>query len=294
MTYIKAGIDRGLPVDSFAPRLSFFFNLHNNFFEEIAKIRAARRIWAKVMKEKFGAKDPRSWLMRCHCQTAGCTLTAQQPLNNIVRVALQALAGTLSGVQSLHTNSYDEARCLPTEEAVTVALRSQQIIAYESGVTETVDPLGGSYYIEALTDEMEKKAYEYFEKIEAKGGMVAAIKAGFPQSEISKSAYQYQKETDAGQRVVVGLNKYITDQPPVCKLLKIDPKTEERQIKRLKALKKKRGNREVKKALENLKEAACSEKNLMPVILKAVKSYATVGEICGILREVFGEEIPSY
>lgn len=291
IAYVQAALERGLDIDTFAPRISFFFDFHNNFFEEIAKLRAARRMWAKIMKEKFGAKKERSWQMKFHTQTAGCTLTDQQPLNNIVRVTLQALGAVLAGTQSLHTNSYDEQLCLPTQEAVTVALRTQQIIAYETGVPQVVDPLGGSYLIESLTNELEKKANEYLKKIEKLGGMVSAIKAGFPQSEISRSSTEYQRALEKGEVVVVGVNKFVTDassQP----LLKIDPKLESKQIKRLQRLRASRSNKKVKKALANLEQAASGNDNLLPPILRAVKAYATVGEISDVLRGVFGEYHP--
>jgi len=289
IVYVEEVIKRGLDVDSLAPRLSFFFNLHNNFFEEIAKIRAARRIWAKIMREKFQAKNPKSWMLRCHAQTAGCTLTSQQPENNTVRVALQALAGVLAGVQSLHTNSRDEALALPSKEAVTIALRTQQIIAYESGVVETVDPLAGSYFIESLTNHLEKEVYRYFEKIESLGGMIAAIEKGFPQREIANMAFQYQQSIEKQERIIVGVNGFVSG--PVCSVerLKIDPGVGKRQIKRLEALKKKRNTEEVKRTLGMVREAALGKENLLPPILEAVKAYATVGEICDVLRGVFGE-----
>ncbi len=291
--YVKAGIERGLDVDEFAPRLSFFFNAHNDFFEEIAKFRAARRIWAREMRERFGAKNPRSWWMRFHTQTAGCSLTAQQPENNIVRTAIQALAAVLGGTQSLHTNSMDEALALPSEPAVRIALRTQQIIAHESGVVNTVDPLAGSYFVEALTNRMEEEAYEYFRKIESLGGMLGAIERGFPQREIAESAYRYQREIDAasltGQRTIVGVNDYLTDEPMTIPLLKIDREGERRQRERLARVRRERDNELVGQRLEALREAAQSTENLMPHILDAVRAYATLGEICGVFREVFGE-----
>jgi len=291
--YVKAGIERGLDVDEFAPRLSFFFNAHNDFFEEIAKFRAARRIWAREMRERFGAKNPRSWWMRFHTQTAGCSLTAQQPENNIVRTAIQALAAVLGGTQSLHTNSMDEALALPSEPAVRIALRTQQIIAHESGVANTVDPLAGSYFVEALTNRMEEEAYEYFRKIESLGGMLGAIERGFPQREIAESAYRYQREIDAasltGQRTIVGVNDYLTDEPMTIPLLKIDREGERRQRERLARVRRERDNELVGQRLEALREAAQSTENLMPHILDAVRAYATLGEICGVFREVFGE-----
>ena len=287
--YVRAGIERGLDVDEFAPRLSFFFNAHNDFFEEIAKYRAARRIWAREMKEKFGAENPRSWWMRFHTQTAGCSLTAQQPENNIVRTAIQALAAVLGGTQSLHTNSMDEALALPSESAVRIALRTQQIIAHESGVVNTVDPLAGSYFVEALTNRMEEEAYEYFRKIESLGGMLGAIERGFPQREIAESAYRYQREIDTGQRTVVGVNDYLTDEHVTIPLLEIDREGERRQRERLARVRRERDNELVAQRLEALREAAQGTENLMPHILDAVRAYATLGEICGVFREVFGE-----
>jgi len=287
--YVKAGIERGLDVDEFAPRLSFFFNAHNDFFEEIAKFRAARRIWAREMRERFGAKNPRSWWLRFHTQTAGCSLTAQQPENNIVRTTIQALAAVLGGTQSLHTNSMDEALALPSELAVRIALRTQQIIAHESGVANTVDPLAGSYFVEALTNRMEAEAYKYFERIEAFGGMVAAIEKGFPQREIAQSAHRYQREIEAKQRIVVGVNEYQLEEPVTIPLLKMDPKGERRQIERLRQVRRERDNGAVREKLAALREAAQGTENLMPYILEAVRVYATLGEVCGVLREVFGE-----
>jgi len=287
--YVKAGIERGLDVDEFAPRLSFFFNSHNDFFEEIAKFRAARRIWAREMRERFGAKNPRSWWMRFHTQTAGCTLTAQQPENNIVRVTIQALAAVLGGTQSLHTNSMDEALALPSEKAVRIALRTQQIIAHESGVANTVDPLAGSYYVEYLTNKVEEEAYEYFEKLDAMGGMIPAIERGFPQREIAESAYRYQKEIDAKERIVVGVNEYMTEEPLSIPLLQMDPEGERRHLERLKRVRRERDNRAVREKLAALRRAAQGSENLMPYILEAVREYATLGEIMGVFREVFGE-----
>jgi methylmalonyl-CoA mutase N-terminal domain/subunit len=287
--YVKAGMERGLDVDEFAPRLSFFFNAHNDFFEEIAKFRAARRIWAWEMKEKFGAKDTRSWWMRFHTQTAGCSLTAQQPENNIVRTAIQALAAVLGGTQSLHTNSMDEALALPSETAVRIALRTQQIIAYESGVANTVDPLAGSYFVEALTNRMEEEVYEYFQKIESLGGMLGAIERGFPQREIAESAYRYQREIDTKERIIVGVNDYLTEEPLTIPLLEIDREGERRQRERLVRVRRERDNELVARRLEALREAAQGTANLMPYILDAARAYATLGEICGVFREVFGE-----
>lgn len=290
ITYVEETIkQKKLEVDAFAPRLSFFFNSHVDFFEEIAKFRAARRMWAKIMKEKFGAKDPRSWWLRFHTQTAGCSLTAQQPFNNVVRTALEALAAVLGGTQSLHTNSLDEVWALPSEFAVTIALRTQQIIAEESGVASVIDPLGGSYFIETLTNEVEAKAWEYIEKIDQLGGMVAAIKKGFPQREISNAAYEFQKQVEAGRRTIVGVNKYRTAEEEEIPVLKIDEALEEEQLKRLQTVKKSRDNRKVKECLKEL--AACCRRgdNVMPYVIEAVKAYATVQEICDVYREVFGE-----
>jgi len=289
LTYVQAGIDRGLDVDAFAPRLSFFFNAHNDFLEEIAKFRAARRIWAREMRERFGAKDPRSWWMRFHTQTAGCSLTAQQPENNIVRTAIQALAAVLGGTQSLHTNSMDEALALPSEKAVTIALRTQQIIAHESGVANTVDPLAGSYCIEALTDQIEREVREYFRKIEALGGVIPAIEKGFFQRELAESAYRYQREIDTKERIVVGVNEYVLDEPLEIPLLKMDPQGYERQCARLQRVRATRDNELVGQRLKALEEAARSTENLMPYILDAVRAYCTLGEICGVFRKVFGE-----
>ena len=286
--YVKAAMKRGLAIDDFAPRLSFFFNAHNDFFEEIAKYRAARRIWAKEMKA-LGAKKPRSLWMRFHTQTAGCSLTAQQPEINIVRVTIQALAAVLGGTQSLHTNSMDEALALPSEKAVRIALRTQQIIAEESGVTSTVDPLGGSYYIEWLTSKMEEETYKYFDKVQALGGVIPAIEKGFFQREIAESAYRYQKETDENQRIIVGVNRYKLDEEISIPILKMDEKGEERQIQRLKKLRKGRDNQKVQRHLSALRKAASGDENLMPYILDCVHSYATLGETCDVLREVFGE-----
>jgi methylmalonyl-CoA mutase N-terminal domain/subunit len=286
--YVEAAIERGINIDDFAPRLSFFFNAHNNFFEEICKYRAARRIWAKRMKNKYGAKNPESMRLRFHTQTAGVSLTAQEPENNIVRVTLQALAAVLGGTQSLHTNSYDEALCLPTEKAVKIALRTQQIIAHESGVTDTVDPLAGSYYVEWLTNKMEEEAEKYFERIDQLGGVIPAIKANFFQKEIANSSYKYQKEIDNKERVIVGVNEFQMREPCSVKLLKIDEEIAMQQIERLKRLKAKRNNSKVDEALENLKFAAKGTENLMPYIISAVREYASIGEIMNILKEIFG------
>jgi methylmalonyl-CoA mutase N-terminal domain/subunit len=290
IAYVESTIERGLKVDDFAHRLSFFFASHNDFFEEIAKFRAARRLWAKIMKERFHAKNPRSMWMRMHVQTSGCTLTAPQPLNNITRTTMQALAAVLGGTQSLHTNSFDEALCLPTEEAVRVALRTQQVIAHESGVTNTVDPLAGSYYVESLTNEMEEKAMEYIRKIDDMGGVIATIDKGFFQKEIADSAYRYQREIDEKKRIIVGLNEYtIEEEECPIKLLRIDPKTEKEQVTRLQKLKRERDNRKVKEVLEKLHHTAEKDENLMPTIIEAVKTYVTLGEITEVLRQVYGE-----
>ncbi|HHY59969.1 MAG TPA: methylmalonyl-CoA mutase family protein [Clostridia bacterium] len=289
MAYVQAAIDAGLPVDQFAPRLSFFFNAHLNFFEEIAKFRCARRVWAKIMKDRFQAKNPKSMMLRFHTQTAGCTLTAQQPDVNILRVAFQALSAVLGGTQSLHTNSKDEALALPSEEAVTIALRTQQVIAYELGVTDTVDPLGGSYFVEKLTDEIEAKVWEYLQKIEEMGGAVKAINQGYQQKEIHASAYQYQKAIEAGEKIVIGVNKFQVKEEPVKGLLRVNPYVVEEQKKRLQGLRARRNNRQAENALAELKKAAAGDENVMPYILAAVKSYATIGEITSVLKEVFGE-----
>jgi len=292
IAYVEAAIKAGLAVDEFAPRLSFFFNAHLDFFEEVAKFRAARKLWAKIMRERFKAEDPRSMMLRFHTQTAGCTLTAKQPKNNIVRVGLQALSAVLGGTQSLHTNSMDEAYCLPSEEAVQVALRTQQLIAYESGVADTVDPLGGSYYIEALTQEILKKVQEYIDKIDELGGAASAIEKGFIQREIQDSAYRYQKEIEKGERVVVGVNKFQADEQPPMDLLRVDPAVRISQMERLKTLKSERDNSKARNILSDLRKAAEGDDNLMPFILDAVKAYATLGEICDELRGVFGEYQP--
>ncbi len=287
--YVKWGIERGLDVDDFAPRLSFFFNAHNDFFEEIAKYRAARRIWAKVMKEKFGAKNPRSWLLRFHTQTAGASLTAQQPENNVARVAIQALAAVLGGTQSLHTNSMDEALALPSELAARVALRTQQIIAHESGAVNTIDPLGGSYFVEQLTDRMEAETWDYFDRIESLGGVLPAIEAGFFQQEIADAAYRYQNEIDKDERTVVGVNDYVNDEDLQIPLLKMDPQGYETQVARIEEVKASRDNAAVKKTLDALRVAAEGTENTMPYILDAVHEYATLQEIMDVFREVFGE-----
>jgi methylmalonyl-CoA mutase N-terminal domain/subunit len=290
IAYVESTLERGLKVDDFAPRLSFFFAAHNNFFEEVAKFRAARKLWAQIMKERFKAKNPRSLWMRMHIQTSGCTLTARQPVNNVIRVAMQSLAAILGGTQSLHTNSFDEALALPSEEAVRIALRTQQIIAHESGVAETVDPLAGSYCVEALTAQMEERAMEYINRIDDMGGVVSAIEKGFFQKEIADSAYKYQQETDRKERVLVGVNEYTVKEDWVpLEILRVEPRVEEEQLARLQKLRKERNNKKVREVLDSLHEAAVRGENLMPLIIKAVKAYATLGEICNVFREVFGE-----
>jgi methylmalonyl-CoA mutase N-terminal domain/subunit len=288
--YVKAALNAGMDVDSFADRLSFFFNAHNDLLEEVAKFRAARRIWAKIMRDKFHAQNSKSLMLRFHTQTAGSTLTAQQPDNNIVRVAIQTLAAVLGGTQSLHTNSRDEALALPSEDSVRIALRTQQIVAYESGVTNSVDPLGGSYLIENLTDQIESEVWQYLDQIEAIGGMIPAIENGFIQKEIQDAAYRYQKEIESNERIIVGVNKFTTDEETPKNLLKVDSELQRIQIQKTDAVKKQRNNQAVKEKLELLRETARrTEQNLMPPILAAVKEYATLGEICGILRQEFGE-----
>ena len=289
MAYVKAALEAGLDVDAFGPRLSFFFNAHLDFLEEISKYRAARRLWANIMKDRFGAKDPKSMMIRFHTQTAGCTLTAQQPKNNIVRVAFQALSAVLGGTQSLHTNSMDEALCLPSEAAVETALRTQQLIAYETGVTDTVDPLAGSYYVESLTKEIYERAWEYIRKIDEMGGAVEAVEKGFIQREIQDSAYKYQREIEKDERVVVGLNRFRVQEEKPTNLLRVDPAVREEQIASLNQLRSERDNEKVDRALARLKEGAKGKDNLMPLIFEAVKEYSTLGEICDVLREVFGE-----
>jgi methylmalonyl-CoA mutase N-terminal domain/subunit len=289
LTYVEQAVERGLDVDDFAPRLSFFFNAQIDFFEEIAKYRAARRIWARELRETFGAKNPRSWLMRFHTQTAGVSLTAQQPLNNIVRTAIEALAGVLGGTQSLHTNSYDEALALPTEEAVRIALRTQQIIAHETGVANTIDPLGGAYFVEALTDELERQAYRYFQTIDELGGMVAAVKQNYPQREIADASFDLQNEIDAGRRIVVGVNAYRQDDEVPLDILRIDPDLERKQIGRVQAVRARRESPAVQDALAALKQTAAREDaNLMPGLLDAARAHVTEGEIVEALQEVFG------
>jgi methylmalonyl-CoA mutase, N-terminal domain len=288
LEYVRWGIARGMDVDEFAPRLSFFFNAHNDFFEEIAKYRAARRIWAHEMRETFGAKDPRSWLLRFHTQTAGVSLTAQQPMNNVVRVAIQALAAVIGGTQSLHTNSMDEAIALPSEQAATVALRTQQIIAAESGAANTLDPLGGSYFIESLTNRMEAQARDYFRRIEDQGGVLPAIEKGFFQREISDAAYRYQREIDAHTRTIVGVNGFVDDKPLAIPILEMDPAGYKRQVERLAQLRRDRDNGHVGQSLDKLQIACQGTENTMPHLLDCVRSYATLGEIIGVLRSVFG------
>jgi methylmalonyl-CoA mutase N-terminal domain/subunit len=288
IAYVEALLERGLDVDSFAPRLSFFFNSHLDFFEEIGKFRAARRMWAKIMRERFKAKDPRSLWLRFHTQTAGCSLTAQQPYNNVVRTALEALAAVLGGTQSLHTNSLDEVLALPSEEAATIALRTQQLIAEESGVANTIDPLGGSYLVERLTKEMEEEAFEYIKKIDDMGGMVAAIENNYPQMEIADAAYKYQIQIDKGEKTVVGVNKYITEEVLPVEILQIEAELEKQQIEWTDQIKNSRNNSKVKETLEKLGEAAQGDENLMPFIIDSVKEYATEQEICDVFRDVFG------
>ena len=288
IAYVEAALKRGMGVDSFAPRLSFFFNSHLDFFEEIAKFRAARRMWARIMKERFEAQDPRSLWLRFHTQTAGCSLTAQQPYNNIIRTALQAFAAVLGGTQSLHTNSLDEALALPTEEAATIALRTQQIIAEEVGVANTIDPLGGSYFLERLTNDMEEEAFVYIKKIEEMGGMVAAIEKNYPQLEIADAAYQYQKQIDEKEKTVIGVNKYVTEEELPVETLQIEEELEKKQVELTNEVKSGRNNKRVKEALERLGEAAQGDDNLMYPILDAVKEYATEQEICDVFRDVFG------
>lgn len=293
IAYVQAALDAGLDIDDFAQQLSFFFNAHNNFLEEVAKFRAARRLWAKIMKNRFEAKNPRSWQLRFHAQTGGSTLTVQQPVNNVVRVALQALAAVLGGTQSLHTNSMDEALALPTEEAVQVALRTQQIIAYESGVADTIDPLAGSYFIEALTDEIEGRTWDYIEKIDAIGGALVAIEQGYIQSEIQEAAYRYQQAIENQAKIVVGVNKFRNEAETRPNLLRMDESIRQRQAARLAALRQKRDAGAVSTALDNLANAAKTTENLLPYILTAVEAYATTGEICHTLRRVWGEYQPT-
>jgi methylmalonyl-CoA mutase N-terminal domain/subunit len=289
LTYVQSAVEYGLKVDSFAPRLSFFFNAHNHFFEEIAKYRAARRLWAREMKRRFHPQDPTSLMLRFHAQTAGCTLTAQQPHNNIIRVTLQALAAVLGGTQSLHTNSMDETLALPTEQAVRIALRTQQIIAHETGIPDTIDPLGGSYYVELLTNQMEQEASKYFKKLDEMGGMVAAIEKGYPQQEIHRAAVEYQRQVDSGEQIIVGVNQFVEKEGKGIPTLKITPETERRQVARLRRRKARRNQKKVQVSLERLRAAAQQQVPLMPFILEAVKTYATVGEISDVFRQVYGE-----
>ncbi|UCE83587.1 MAG: methylmalonyl-CoA mutase family protein [Deltaproteobacteria bacterium] len=292
ITYVQSCIDRGMEVDTFAPRLSFFYNAFTNVLEEVAKFRAGRRYWAKVMKERFGSQNPRSMMMRYHVQTGGVTLTAQQPLNNVVRVALQTLATAYGGAQSLHTNSFDEALCLPTEEAVTVALRTQQIVAEESGAADTIDPLAGSYYVETLTDRIEEEIDEYIKKIDAMGGTLKAIEEGYIQREIQDSAYRFQKEIETNERVYVGINKYTMKEPPPTNLLRVDPKQREIETEKLKKLRGERDQKVWKAALDRLAEVSKTDENVMPAVIEAVKARATVGEICDVWRNIWGEYRP--
>lgn len=289
VAYVQAGIDAGLRVDTFAPRLSFFFDCHNDVFEEIAKFRAARRLWARIMRERFGATDPRSWWLRFHTQTAGVSLTAQQPMNNIVRVALQSLAAVLGGTQSLHTNSMDETYALPTEDAVRIALRTQQIIAYESGVTHTVDPLGGSYFVEALTSRMEAEAEAYLKKIDDLGGMVHAVELGYPQREIAEASYRYQQQLERKEKIIVGVNEFVMPEERPIPILRIDPEVERRQVERVRKVRATRDDRGVRRALEGLHRATEQGENTMDQVVACVKAHATVGEICDVFRAVYGE-----
>jgi methylmalonyl-CoA mutase N-terminal domain/subunit len=295
-TYVEQAIERGLEVDDFAPRLSFFFNAHIDFFEEIAKYRAARRIWAREMRETYGAKREESWRMRFHTQTAGVSLTAQQPQVNIIRTAIEALAGVLGGTQSLHTNSYDEALALPTEEAARIALRTQQVIAHETGVTNTIDPLGGSYFLETLTDEMERAAYEYFARIDELGGMVEAIKQNFPQREIADASFRYQQEVDQRKRIVVGVNEYVHEDEDPTPILRIDPALERKQRGRVEATKARRDSAEVERTLAELRVAAATDANLMPAILECARARVSEGEMVEALQGVFGSytELPVF
>ena len=287
-TYVEAAMERGLDVDDFAPRLSFFFNAHLDFFEEIAKYRAARRIWARELRERYGAKNPRSWLMRFHTQTAGVSLTAQQPEVNIVRTALEALSAVLGGTQSLHTNSFDEALALPTEHAVRLALRTQQVIAHETGVVNTIDPLGGSYFVEDLTNRLESEAYDYFERIRALGGVVPAIKENFFQREIADASFRYQSEVEAKQRIIVGVNRYQQQEDTELEILRIDPALEDKQVARVRALREKRDSTAAESALARLREGAEGDENLMPLIVDASRAYVTLGAMCDALRDVWG------
>jgi methylmalonyl-CoA mutase N-terminal domain/subunit len=290
IAYVQAAINAGLDVDEFAGRLSFFFNAHNNLFEEVAKFRAARRLWAKIMGQRFKAKDPRSMMLRFHTQTAGCTLTAQQPYNNIVRVAIQALAAILGGTQSLHTNSFDEAYATPSQEAVTIALRTQQLLAYEMGIGDVVDPIGGSYFMEYLTDALERRASEYIDKIDKLGGAVAAIEQGFQQKEIQESSYRQQKNIEENKATVVGVNKFVSPSTQIPEIMRVNPELERKQIERLARVKKNRDNGRVTEVLKKLEETARSQDNTMPAFIDCVEAYASIGEICDVLRKVFGTQ----
>ena len=290
IAYVQAALDAGLDVDEFAGRLSFFFVAQNNLFEEIAKFRAARRMWAKIIRERFGAKNPRSWMLRFHTQTAGVTLTAQQPDNNLIRSTIQALAAILGGTQSLHVNSRDEALALPSEESVQLSLRTQQILAHENGVADVVDPLGGSYYLESLTSRLEEEAFRYIEKIDDMGGAIASLEQGYQVMEIHEAAYRHQKQVEDGKRVIVGVNRYVGETPPISGLLRVDPELTRQQIERLQQLRQERDNRAVEKSLARLDEVARGEENTAPVILECVENYCTLGEICDVFRGVFGEQ----
>jgi methylmalonyl-CoA mutase N-terminal domain/subunit len=289
--YVQYGVDAGLHVDAFVPRISFFFNSHSDFFEEIAKFRAARRIWARVMRDRFGASNPRSLQLRFHAQTAGVSLTAQQPYNNVVRTALQAMAAVLGGTQSLHTNALDEALALPTAEAATLALRTQQIIAHETGVADVVDPFGGSYFVERLTNDLEAEALEYFKTIDAMGGMVEAVERGYPQREIAESAYRFQQAVEAGERVIVGVNDFVTDDEPPVGILYIDESAGEKQLAKLETLRRRRDQNRVQRSLDALRDGVAGTDNTMPLLLDAVRAYATIGEMCDALRDVWGEYV---
>jgi methylmalonyl-CoA mutase N-terminal domain/subunit len=289
--YVQAGVDAGLDVDVFAPRISFFFNSHSDFFEEIAKFRAARRLWSRVMRERFKARNPRSWQLRFHSQTAGVSLTAQQPYNNVVRTALQAMAAVLGGTQSLHTNSLDEALALPTERAATLALRTQQIIAHETGVTDVVDPFGGSYFVEKLTSDLEAEALDYFERIDRMGGMVEAIERGYPQREIAESSYRAHQEVESREKVIVGVNDFVAEDDDGIGILYIDEAAGEKQLARLESVRATRDRRRVEAALDALQTAARGTVNTMPLLLDAVRAYATIGEMCDALRETWGEYV---
>jgi methylmalonyl-CoA mutase N-terminal domain/subunit len=292
IAYVEAAINKGLELDKFAPRLAFFFGSHNDLFEEIAKFRAARRLWARIMKERFNAKSLKSMKLRFHTQTAGCSLTAQQPENNIVRVTIQALAAVLGGTQSLHTNSMDEAYALPTEKAVRIALRTQQIIAHESGVPNTIDPVAGSYFIESLTNQIENDAMKYIKKIDDMGGILTALEKGFVQREIAESAYKYQRAVDSKKKIVIGVNKFRDSEKTSIELLKVNPEVEDKQKSRLERLRKERDGELIKKSLDEIRRVAEIKENLMPVVLDAVKNYVTLGEICNVLKDVFGEYRP--